>query len=140
MSLTVTKPAINLREVAHTVGKVVEDTPSLRAAIRNELNSYVDLGSVSGTIVIDLSKARVDFTVSGATTLSYFNYPPEGETAGCIMRITNGGAYTITGLSTGEWEGGVVPTLTTSGKDDIAVMFEDGNTTPTFYLMALDVQ
>ena len=76
-----------------------------------------DLGTISGAVTIDLSAGlSVIATVGGATTLAFAN-APAGGTATVLLRLTNGGAYTVTWPSTIKWPGDTALTLTDSGTD-----------------------
>ena len=88
-----------------------------------------DLGTISGAVTIDLSAGlSVIATVGGATTLAFAN-APAGGTATVLLRLTNGGAYTVTWPSTIKWPGGNAPTLTASGVDLVILATSDGGAT-----------
>ena len=87
------------------------------------------LGTISGDVTIDLSAGlSVIATVGGATTLAFAN-APAGGTATVLLRLTNGGAYTVTWPSTIKWPGGNAPTLTASGVDLVILATSDGGAT-----------
>lgn len=68
-------------------------------------------------------------TISGATTFTVSNVPASGNAYSMTLVITNGGSAVVTWFSGIKWPGGTAPTLTTSGRDRVFVMTEDGGTT-----------
>lgn len=87
------------------------------------------LGTISGTVTIDLSAGlSVSATVGGAVTLAFSNAPVGGAVV-VVLRLTNGGAYTVTWPSTIKWPGDTAPTLTESGADLVVLTTSDGGTT-----------
>lgn len=62
-------------------------------------------------------------TASGGLTWTFSN-PPSSEAFGFILALTNGGTGTQTWPASVDWPGGVAPTLTTSGKDLIAFLWD----------------
>lgn len=83
------------------------------------------LGSISGTVSIDCSVANVyTFTPSTATTLSFTNPPAAGRAQVIVLKITNGGAQTITYPSGSKFPGGTAPTLTSAGIDWLGVAYD----------------
>lgn len=87
------------------------------------------LGTISGSVTIDLSAGlSVSATVGGATSLA-FTGVPTGGTSVVVLWLTNGGAYTVTWPSTIKWPGDTAPTLTESGADLVVLTTSDGGTT-----------
>lgn len=86
-----------------------------------------NLGSMSGTVNLDLGEARVFYgTVAGATTLAFQNVPAN-EAVFVILEITNGGTD-VTWPATVRWPFGTEPDLTASGVDVIVLYTRDGGT------------
>ena len=67
-------------------------------------------------------------TITAATTFT-FTGVTSGAAATFSLVLTNGGAYTITWPSSVKWSNGSAPTLTSSGKDVLTFLSEDGGTT-----------
>lgn len=79
---------------------------------------------------IDLSAGNVfTKTISGATALTVSNVPASGYSSSFVLVLTNGGSAAVTWFSGVKWAGGAAPTLTTSGRDRVFFMTEDGGTT-----------
>lgn len=87
-----------------------------------------DLGSVSGTVNLDLSSYS-DFTatIAGNTTFNITNTPSTGV-AGFSLNIYNGGSATVT-FTNAKYPAATAPTLTTSGYDVITFVTYDAGTT-----------
>lgn len=90
---------------------------------------------------IDLSSGDIfTKTISTATTLTVSNIPVTSIVAAFILKLTNGGAGTITWFSGVKWVGGTAPTLTASGKDDLGFYTEDAGTTWTGLVLGKDIK
>lgn len=77
--------------------------------------SIIALGNTSGATPIDLRLGDLaTLTVTGNTTLSLTNTPELGEYQVLRLRVTNGGAFTLT-LPTINWAGGAAPTWLAAG-------------------------
>lgn len=90
------------------------------------------LGSVSGDPVnLDLSGAQYfTATASAACTFAITNTPATANAAvGFILRLTNGGNYTMTWPASVKWENGLAPDLTTGGTDVLVFITDDAGTT-----------
>lgn len=79
-------------------------------------------------------------TVAGAFTWVFDNWPASGTKGVVEVDITNGGSSTITGWSSVLWEGGVAPTLQTTGLDTLIFRSLDGGTTIYGYVAGEDMQ
>jgi hypothetical protein len=66
-------------------------------------------------------------TATGDITFSFAN-PTADRMYGIVLRITNGGAHTITWPASVQWAGGTEPTLTSSGTDIVGFVTLDGGT------------
>ena len=87
------------------------------------------LGTISGSVTVDLSAGlSISATIGGATTLAFTGVPTSGA-AVVVLTLTNGGSATVTWPTTIAWAGGKAPTLTGSGKDMIVLATNDGGTT-----------
>lgn len=79
-------------------------------------------------------------TVSGSFTWEFDDWPSTGVEGVIRVYITNGGAGTITGWSSVLWEGGIAPTLQTSGLDILMFISLDGGTTIYGFVAGEDMQ
>lgn len=87
------------------------------------------VGSISGTVTVDLSLGNsVSATIAAATTLA-FTGATSGACRTLLLTLTNGGAYTVTWPGTVQWPGGTAPTLTASGVDLVILTTSDGGAT-----------
>lgn len=98
-----------------------------------DLDTSVNIiGSVGGgTQDIDLDSGRaVSATIDTSTTTFTFSNPrATGNEDIFTLRLTNGGSQTVNWPASVEWVGGVAPTLTTSGVDELVFKTIDGGTT-----------
>jgi len=84
------------------------------------------LGNVSGSKSIDVSAASTfTMTITGNTTFSFTNPPGAGRDQVVYLKITNGGAYTITWPQDTMFAGGEAPTLTEDGTDLLALWYDE---------------
>jgi hypothetical protein len=86
-----------------------------------------DLGTVSGTVNLDLSLSN-DFTatVNGNTTFNITNTTSTGV-VGFSLQLNGGGAYTIT-FTNAKYPGATAPALTSGGIDVITFITYDNGT------------
>ena len=102
---------------------------SFSGELRDVAERHQSLGSVSGTVTVDLSLGNsVSATITAATTL-VFTGAVSGACRTVLLTLTNGGAYTVTWPSTIKWPGDTAPTLTESGVDLVILATSDGGTT-----------
>lgn len=112
-----------------------------RADLKTSTMARVDKGSISGAQSLDVAAGQYfTLTVGGALSPSFTNVPAGSFTTGIMLRVTNGGAFTITWPASVKWPGGVAPTLTTSGVDIIALVTDDNGTTWRGWVAAKDVR
>lgn len=95
------------------------------------LSKVVDVAIVAGVATVDLSLADTfRLTVTENVAITFTNMPSAASSASqfAYVQVTNGGNFTVTYASTYtiEWVGSAEPTLTTDGKDGIAVISPDG--------------
>lgn len=87
------------------------------------------LGTISGTVTIDLSAGlSVSATIGGAVTLA-FTGVPSGGAAVVVLRLTNGGSATVTWPTAIAWADSTAPALTAAGTDLVVLMTDDGGAT-----------
>lgn len=84
------------------------------------------LGSVSGAISIDLATAQTfSMTISGNTSISFLNPPTGGYDVTFYLKMTNGGAWTVSFPAGYQTPGGLPLGLTAVGKDLLAVWYDN---------------
>lgn len=87
------------------------------------------LGTISGTVTIDLSAGlSVSATIGGATTLAFAGVPTGGG-AVVVLRLTNGGSAVVTWPTTISWVSMTAPRLTVTGTDIVVLVTDDGGAT-----------
>ena len=97
--------------------------------LRDVSELHQPLGSISGTVTVDLTLGNsVSATIAAATTLTFIG-AASGACRTVLLTLTNGGAYTVTWPSAIRWPGGTAPTLTASGVDLVIITTSDGGTT-----------
>lgn len=85
------------------------------------------LGNVSGTVNIDCSAAQsYSLTPTAATTLAFTNPPAANTSQVILLKITNGGAFTLSFPAGTKYPGGALGTLTSSGVDWLGVAYDAG--------------
>lgn len=119
---------IELRGNAGTMQNFMQkagDTASGKMHFTATDSAAVALGSVSGAVTIDCSAAdQYSFTPSAATTLSFTNPPAAGKSQVVLLKITNGGAQTVSFQSGTKYPGGALGTLTSAGTDWLGVAYD----------------
>jgi hypothetical protein len=122
------------------------DSQTLTNKLINALNVFetrVPLGT--GVTTLDLNTGgwftkTVDAVIAGFTVN---NIPTAATTsAGFILDLTNGGAYSVTftiNTVAVKWISGAAPTLTASGKDSIAFVL-NSDATWTGYVLGKDIK
>lgn len=86
------------------------------------------LGTISGSVTIDLSAGlSVSATVGGATSLAFTGVPTGGASV-VVLRLTNGGSAVVTWPATIAWADSTTPALTAAGTDMIVLVTDDGGT------------
>lgn len=94
---------------------------------------------MSSSNAIDVSKAAVFVkTLTGATTFTITGAPSSLNVASFILRLTNGGNYTVTWWSGVKWSGGAAPKLTSNGTDNLGFYTYDGGATWEGFLLSKD--
>jgi hypothetical protein len=97
------------------------------ATISGYKTGRTDLGSVSGTVALNLAVSN-DFTatLTGNTTFSITNTPSTGV-VGFSLQLSGGGSYTVT-FSNAKYPGATAPALTSGGIDVITFITYDNGT------------
>ena len=98
--------------------------------------SYVQ----SGTTSITYSQDAVYYATcaTAGTTWAITGLPSSGTVASWTVELTNGGLFTQTWFANTKWDGGTIPTLTSSGLDILTFYTRDGGTTIRGFLVAKD--
>jgi hypothetical protein len=98
------------------------------ATISGYKTGRVDLGTVSGTVALNLAVAN-DFTatVNGNTTFSITNTPSVGV-VGFSLQIVGGGGYTIT-FTNAKYPAATAPALTSGAGIDVITFITYDNGT-----------
>ena len=92
--------------------------------------AMLNLGTISGgTLTLDCTSAQFfTFTVGANITTVTATLPsvhvPANYAFGIVMRVINGGSHTITWPGNWYWPGGTVPSLTVSGSDLLALVYD----------------
>ncbi|MEW9586722.1 hypothetical protein [Paraburkholderia sp. DGU8] len=85
------------------------------------------LGNVTGAVSIDCSAAQAySFTPTAAVTLSFTNPPAANTSQVILLKVTNGGAFTLSFPAGTKYPGGSLGTLTSSGVDWLGVAYDAG--------------
>jgi hypothetical protein len=99
-------------------------------ALKGSESRVVALGSVTGTVTVDLAAGNVfTATATGNITLAFSNPPGANQTQVAYLRLTNGGAFTVTYPAGTKYASGTAPTLTASGTDLLAIFFDPASNT-----------
>ena len=89
-------------------------------------------GALSGTTPTVNCEAGNSFALSttGNTTFTFSNPPASGIAYGFTLKVTAGGAHTLTWPASVDWPGGTAPDAPASGETDVYVFYTvDGGTT-----------
>jgi hypothetical protein len=85
------------------------------------------LETISGTD-LDFSKQGGTKTITANVSFAFTNVPANGKYTQYLLILTDGGAHTITWPGAVSWDGGVAPTLQSSGVDFVLFHVYDGGT------------
>jgi len=136
----------------------VAEIDRLMLELRNEMNEQTVLMGIprGGNVGVAITEQLVDLgagndincaaanhflkTIAGTTTFTVSQVPAAGRVCTFTLRLTNGGAGTITWWSAIKWSEGQAPTLTASGTDVIAFTTIDGGVTWEGYLLGKDMK
>lgn len=97
-----------------------------------------NLGTVSGSVALNIANSGARATIGGNTTFSFSGSASSGYIKGFLLQLTNGGSAAITWPASVKWPGGVAPLLTPSGVDFLTLITLDGGTTWNGSLTARD--
>jgi hypothetical protein len=112
-----------------------------RATLKDYAIEGSAVGSTGATRTFDLSVANFfSATLDQACTFTFSNPPASGDFGSFVLELTNGGAFAITYPASVDFVGGVAPTLTTSGVDQLVFTTRDGGTTYFGFVAGLDIK
>lgn len=136
----------------------VAEIDRLMQELRNEMDEQTVLMGIpaGGNIGVAITEQLIDLgagndincsaanhflkTITGPTAFSVSQLPPVGRVCTFTLRLTNGGAGTITWWSAIKWSEGRAPALTAAGTDVIAFTSYDGGVTWEGYLLGKDMK
>jgi len=99
------------------------------------------IGNTGATRTFDLSVANFfSATLNQACTFTFSNPPASGDFGCFVLELTNGGAFVITYPASVDFIGGVAPTLTAAGVDQLVFTTRDGGTTYFCFVAGLDIK
>ena len=99
------------------------------------------IGATGATATIDMEVANFfSATLDQACTFTFSNPPASGDFGAFVLELTNGGAFVITYPASVDFVGGVAPTLTASGVDQLVFTTRDGGTTYFAFVAGLDIK
>ena len=99
------------------------------------------IGNTGATRTFDLAVANFfSATLDQACTFTFSNPPASGDFGCFVLELTNGGAFVITYPASVDFIGGVAPTLTAAGVDQLAFTTRDGGTTYFCFVAGLDIK
>lgn len=127
---------------ASTLSGQITGADQIISAINNKDVAYITYAhgdTLGADIALNMNNGNVHTaTIStDAVAISVTNAVASDEMQCGILYLTNGGSQTVT-FTAGDFEGGVAPTLTTSGIDKLGWSTIDGGTTIHWVPISLD--
>jgi hypothetical protein len=112
-----------------------------RATLKDYAIEGSAIGNVGATRTFDLSVANFfSATVDQASTFTFSNPPASGDFGVFVLELTNGGAFAVTYPASVDFVGGVAPTLTAAGVDQLVFTTRDAGTTYLGFVAGLDIK
>lgn len=112
-----------------------------RATLKDYAVEGDAIGSTGATRTFDMAVANFfSATLDQACTFTFSNPPASGDFGVFVLELTNGGAFAITYPASVDFPGGVAPTLTAAGVDQLAFTTRDGGTTFFAFVAGLDIK
>ena len=112
-----------------------------RPTLKDYAVEGVAIGNVGATRTFDLAVANFfSATLNQACTFTFSNPPASGDFGCFVLELTNGGAFVITYPASVDFIGGVAPTLTAAGVDQLVFTTRDGGTTYFCFVAGLDIK
>jgi hypothetical protein len=107
----------------------MQDSLLTRPKVKDYSMELYAHGSRTTATTIDITNGNVQtMTVGDALTLTFSNPIASGDATSFMLKVTNGGAYTLTWPTSVDWAGGTAPTLIASGVDILVFYTDDGGT------------
>jgi hypothetical protein len=99
------------------------------------------IGNTGATTTLDLEVANYfSATLDQACTFTFSNPPVSGKFGCFVLELTNGGSAAITWPAAVDWSGGVPPTLTASGKDQLVFTTKNAGTDWLGFVAGYDIK
>jgi hypothetical protein len=99
------------------------------------------VGNTGATRTLDLNDANFfSATLDQACTFTFSDPPASGDFGAFVLELTNGGAFVATWPAAVDWPGGVAPTLTAAGVDQLVFTTRDAGTTWLGFVAGLDIK
>jgi len=112
-----------------------------RPTIKDYAVEGVAKGNTGAAITIDVVDGNFfSATVDQATTFTFSNPPGSGDFGCFVLELTNGSAFVVTWPASVDWPGGLAPTLTAAGVDQLVFTTRDGGTTYFGFVAGLDIK
>jgi hypothetical protein len=125
-------------------GTVVTETGAQTISEKNLKDYSIEgsaIGNTGATRTFDLSVANFfSATLDQACVFTFSNPPGSGDFGTFVLELTNGGAFVITYPASVDFPGGVAPTLTAAGVDQLVFTTRDGGTTYFAFVAGLDIK
>lgn len=143
-NVAITNSTINTANAVITGGSITnvaidfQDQLATRPTLKDYSVNGEILGVVSANTSLDFANANFfSATANANLTFSFANASPANTLSGCVLALTNGGAYTLTWANV-DWTGGVAPTLTAAGLDILVFTTYDNGVTVHGMAASLD--
>ena len=112
-----------------------------RPTLKDYAVEGVAKGNTGAAITIDVVDGNFfSATVDQATTFTFSNPPGSGDFGCFVLELTNGSAFVVTWPASVDWPGGLAPTLTAAGVDQLVFTTRDGGTTYFGFVAGLDIK
>jgi hypothetical protein len=112
-----------------------------RATLKDYAIEGSAIGNTGATSTIDMAVANFfSATLDQACTFTFSNPPASGDFGAFVLELTNGGAFAITYPASVDFPGGLAPTLTASGVDQLVFTTRDAGTTYFGFVAGLDIK
>lgn len=110
-------------------------------SVKTIKESQVNLGNMTGTINIDWSAGDYFYgIVTGTTTLTCSNVPSSGSCQNIMLRLINGGAFTINFPTGSKYPSATLGSLTVSGTDLLNMIYDPVTTFFYITVIAKDIR
>jgi hypothetical protein len=124
-----------------TAAVAMADNLLTRSVLKDYAIEGSAVGNTGATETLDLENANFfSATLDQACTFTFSNPPASGDFGTFVLELTDGGAFAITWPASVDWPGGVAPTLTASGKDQLVFTTRDAGTTWFGFVAGKDIK